>query len=67
MRNIRFIVNSINTEVFKLRYSESTYNFLLESQIKENKWIKYGGKLYIPLYVEKENKNWDILVYMSPK
>ena len=55
----------INEEIFKIKYSLQTYNWLVESQAYEDKGIKYGGKLYIPLSIEKKDDN--IFIYITKK
>ena len=64
---IRFFINSLSAEqeVFKLKYSLDTYNWLVELQNNENWAVKWWWKSYVPLSIEKNEK--DILVYLTLK
>ncbi len=66
---IKFFINSLSTEqdVFRLKYSLDTYNWLVELQNNENWAIKWWWKSYVPLSIEKNEKSKNVLVYLTLK
>ncbi len=67
MKQIKFFINKldIKQEVFKMKYSLDTYNWIVELQNNEIWAIRWWWQSYVPLSIEKDEEN--ILVYLTLK